>query len=499
MPKGAGGDSDVFAEVFLDFLTGTSVIFLASVLGTLSVFLTRLLLARHLGPENYGLIVLGITFMNIIGFISLLGIPQGIARELPKSKINPKYFIGPSIIAILLAIVLATGGFWALTSFSIFNEPRAESVLLFFAISTPLFVLIKLTGGIFRGQQDVISRSVTENGISQVGLFFAVVVGVWVGFSIPTFAILWPFIYLVSASAGVYLVYSQHLDRKISAATKINVETTKEMLLFSLPLMFSGVAWRLMQQIDNFLIEVIIDTAAVGVYDASYTLASSFALLTTIFGFLALPVLSRLYEQNEQENMDDLYKLVTKWMVFLAAPAVGLTFLFPAEILNLIYGIAYRPGQFAFSIVILGFFIHILVGVNGIALIATGNVHQILIANFTALSANVVLNVILIPKLGIIGAAIASFTSYTLANMYQSFILHKYHSIQPFHFDYIKPLVITFGASGLLRLFWSGVPQKPLLTLITFFGAISVVHVFSITMFGGDSRSELNAIFHVFR
>jgi O-antigen/teichoic acid export membrane protein len=190
--------------------------------------------------------------------------------------------------------------------------------------------------------------------------------------------------------------------------------------------MLSSVMWTVIQQADNILLGAFLRTESVGLYDASFLLAK--LVLTTLgaFGFLFMPMFSRLDADGDADGMDELYRTSTKWVVSLTLPIFLVLLLFPEAILGGLFGPEYAAGATALQILTLGFFVHALSGLAGNAIVSIGRTRTILLANVCVALLNVTGNVLLIPRIGIEGAAVASALSYLALNAGYLWVLRGY-------------------------------------------------------------------------
>ncbi|KUJ98625.1 MAG: Polysaccharide biosynthesis related protein [Thermococcales archaeon 44_46] len=134
-------------------------------------------------------------------------------------------------------------------------------------------------------------------------------------------------------------------------------------------------------------------------------------------------------------------------------------FLFPEATINFFFGAKYVSASKALQILALGFMFHTLLGLNGMSLIVIGEPRLNLIGDSFAALLNVVLNIRLIPAFGLEGAAIATASSYFVANVFRSFWLYKKTGIHPFSWNYVKPLLISFALLGLIQSLHLKVPN----------------------------------------
>ena len=92
-----------------------------------------------------------------------------------------------------------------------------------------------------------------------------------------------------------------------------------------------------------------------------------------------------------------------------------------------------------------------LLGPNGATLIALGHSRFIFGATLATAIMNIILNILLIPPLGIIGAAIASVVSITVVNLIRSLRLYQLSRVQPLSKNLLKPVAISIALAFLIQ------------------------------------------------
>jgi len=203
--------------------------------------------------------------------------------------------------------------------------------------------------------------------------------------------------------------------------------------------------WTLVQQIDNILIAYYKTSADVAVYDGAFLLARLLIIVLSTFGFLFMPIFSELDKSDEIGRMQSVYRSVTEWAVLLVLPLYIALVLNPETILTVIFGADYSLGAVPLVIISTGFFVHVLSGLSGDALVALGHTRAVMIGNIGIGIINGILNIVLIPELGISGAAVASAISYAVFNLGYLYWLYKDTKIVPFSRHFLIPV----GASSI--------------------------------------------------
>ncbi len=459
-------------------LSGSLFVLIGNVLGTGAVFASKVLVARHLGAKEYGILVLSITILNFLTIIALFGIPEGLAALIPREDKSVALFYDALLICVPISGLL--------TLLLIVNEGRVENllsvsdlnnVLSILLFSLPFFVFTEITVGVFRGLERIRMKIITNNISNQGILLLGVIFAIYFGFGVSGIAVIWVVSILVSSATAAFLVSKIKLPT-VDLKERAQFHKLYSLLAFSTPLLISRGIWKLIQQSDTFIIGIYHGSNVIGAYDAAFTLSQILFMVLGTVGFLFLPMFTRI--KSDSESADRFFKTSTKWVGFLALPIYLSFIFFPGFYLANIFGQSYLNGASVLPIVATGLYFHILLGQNSNALIAYGSVNTILRGNVLAFLVNIALNFALIPSFGMIGAGVASACSYGSVNIYLTFKLYRNQGIQPISFSYVKPIITTVIITTLSYYFIQNVPIN--VGTVYEFAFISVISVLSLVL-----------------
>lgn len=111
--------------------------------------------------------------------------------------------------------------------------------------------------------------------------------------------------------------------------------------------------------------------------------------------------------------------------------------MFPDVVLDFLFGSRYIGAAIALQILSFGFFVHASLGPNSSILLTMGKTKFVLVGSII----NIILNAVLIPPLGIMGAAFASALSLILIKIGSGIKLYQLSKIHPFAKNYLKPMI----------------------------------------------------------
>ena len=177
-------------------------------------------------------------------------------------------------------------------------------------------------------------------------------------------------------------------------------------LPFALTSLFSMINFR----IDQVMLSFMTTDAIVGAYSAAYKIIDVLAILPGILVTALYPVFSK-YHATDTRLLKKTFNLSLRYVITLSIPIVIGGFLLSGPLINLVYGPEYADSAMVLKILI---FISLFGFINSPLFVLLNSIdkQKITMINtaFTAL-ANIVMNAILIPKYGIIGAAFATIVS----------------------------------------------------------------------------------------
>lgn len=186
----------------------------------------------------------------------------------------------------------------------------------------------------------------------------------------------------------------------------------KGYLAFSVPQIPSGILLWVIGASDRYFITHLLNLSQMGIYSASYTLGALITIFWSPISFILFPTVSRLWEQKQLARVRSYLEYSTKLFLTLAIPGAAGLYILSQPLLSILTTSEYTVGGSLVLLVALG---TMLLGVYQI------NVYIILLVQQTkwlplmiavAALTNVGINIALIPKMGIIGAATSTIASY---------------------------------------------------------------------------------------
>lgn len=419
--------------------------------GLLLNFLAKLIIARYGLEANYGMFSLALAILTVAMVLSCLGLHLGATRYIAYfrakddiAKVHGAISVSLQVVTIASLIIGIALFFSAeAIAMNIFHTPQLAQFLKIFAIGTPFFALIYIIAAIFRGFDQVEPQVYFQ--YIMLNVLFIIFLALIVAIGLPFVTVFYAYLAaLVITFIGTAIYTTKKLPQPITfSGSKANAAIRKELMLFSLPLLGTAILGMMILWMDTIMLGYFKTAEVVGLYNAAYPLAQSLSSPPFALMLIYTPIVTGLYYQNLMADLRRSYIIVTKWIAFITMPIFLVLCLYPEYVLNLLFGPTYIAAAPALRILSIGFIIDTLLGPNLATLIALGKSRFVMWATLAAAAVNVILNIALIPPLGIVGAAIASAASLTLFSAIKSVKLYTSYRVQPLSKNLLKPLVAS--------------------------------------------------------
>jgi O-antigen/teichoic acid export membrane protein len=213
--------------------------------------------------------------------------------------------------------------------------------------------------------------------------------------------------------------------------------------------------------------------SAVGLYSPVLQAVDLITLIMFVLATYYLPLASGMVGRDHLEGLRALYATVTKWGLVLTAPLLSMLIVAPRPLLQALFGERYGSGEATLvaRILCVGYAVTVLTGQNGYSLVALGKSKAIGIRSTAALILNIMVNALLIPKYGPIGAAIGTSVVYVGLNIANSYLIWKTARLHPLRGDFLWVWGTVVGLTILSILLvsslgWQESIKAPLLTAL---------------------------------
>lgn len=435
--------------------SGAGVALVGRVAGRVIQVVCEVVLARFLGPATFGLYAAGWALLRLVGLIAPLGLDKGVVRfgaGLVDRSGRMKGLIYESLgvvlglgIAIGLTFYFAAG--WLATA--IFHKPELAPVIRGLAPAVAPLVGLRVAAAITRVTCRMHYSVLAEDLASTVTNLVLIGVVYWAGLGLmgAVFACSASFVVAFGLSLiWVGRLYPVTVDRGVAA-----VPTGRPLFAFSLVTSLAGVSTLVMLWIDRLLLAQLRPAAEVGIYQAATQPAFVFSTILVSFNAVLIPMIAGRAEQGDRTRLAELFRVSTKWGLYLSVPPFLLICFAPEALIEAIFGPLYLPGVPPMLLLSAGQLVNAGTGAVGAILIMTGHQRKWMVATAAFLMLAVILNLYLIPRYGMLGAAAATSCSTALLFVTGLLMVRRVLGLWPYDARYFKGAVA--GAAAVAGLF----------------------------------------------
>lgn len=394
-------------EGFIRYFRNTGWLFIGRMSGMIASFFVGIYVARYLGPSNYGTLNYVFSYVGLFSFLTSFGIDGILNRELVNHPEKRDALLGSGFLIKIIGTILTI----IIVSISIFilKSDKLTSILIFLSAINFLFGIFGVIDIYFQSQ--VLSKNTVKIQIlSLLVVSILKIVFILLNLELIYFVLAYS-IEGIILSAGLILNYKK-MGLKISK-WKMDKSAIRYLLINSWPLMFSSVAITVYMKIDQVMITNMISSSANGLYSVAAKLSEIWYFIPGIICTSLFPAIMNAKKIDESVYKKRLVKLYSLMFYLSLGIAVFIT-LISSFIIKSLFGLEYSGSIGALRI-------HVWAGIGvflGYAInqyLMTENLTKIILST-TVIGAitNIILNIILIPKMGINGAAIATLIAYTM-------------------------------------------------------------------------------------
>jgi O-antigen/teichoic acid export membrane protein len=415
-------------------------------------FAFAIIVGRMLGAEIYGEYVYLMSFLSFFLCLSKLGLGSGAVHFLPRFKEEPleRHHISSFILAVptLTSLIIIAMVFMFSGSISTYllNDPAYRTNFL---MLTPGILLLGLQGSmlaLIRGSKRIKEFVYVKNLIIPISKLLLLLVFVLIFQVRNIYSLIIPF-YIYTGGVVVFLTWRLK-EYGIIGHFSLSGPMSKRLLLYSLPLLFSGLVGVISGNIDQFMIGYYLDSSQVGIYRVAF----QFAGLTTI-AYASLqttiePVIAELYHGGKIDELKELYSLSTKWVSVFNLLLFGVLLLLAPDLMRVV-GPEFVSGSTVLIIIAMGQIVNAMTGTADSINIMTDHPRYSLYTKLVIMGLNIILNGLLIPRFGIMGAAVATMVATVVSNLMNLMFLYHHMRFQPFNRQYIY-ILISMGISALV-------------------------------------------------
>lgn len=430
-----------------------SSVFLIGTLFTVAAgYLFKVYLARKLGAEALGIYTLGMTAGGLVSIVGGAGMPQTssrfvaiyVARGQTRKLIRFLWFGALTLLVTnaLVAILMVAGRRWIADR--LYHTPALAGYMHFFAAILVLGSVTTFLGQALAGYKDVARRTVITNFIGTPATMVISVALLSMGLG------LWGYLAAQVASAVLVLGLLAAAVWKLTpkAAPQYSTQEAGMPLFEKEVISFAGVLFGMSAlefvsgQSDRIMLGIYLNAREVGIYSVAATMVAFVGLFLQSINQIFAPTIAELFAKGEHEMLQRLYQTLTKWSLGLTIP-LGLGIMIFARPLMGVFGPDFREGWPVLAIATVGQLVSCAVGSVGLLLLMSDQQKRMVRAQAITVFLTLGLNFLLIPRVGLIGAAIATAATNISLNLLWFRDVRSRLALSPGRRGYISLLLPT--------------------------------------------------------
>lgn len=392
------------------YLLNTSWLMSERLVRAAVVLVVGVYVARYLGPEDFGVLSYATSFVALFAALASLGVDSILVRELISETNRRDELLGTVFClkgaASVMTVVLVGG-----IALLIPHDDSTYWLIIMIAIGL-MFQSMTIVDVYF--QSRVEARYPVRVQLVQLVLssFLKILLVVleaplyWFGAAILADSIL--------MAAGLVFVYKQ--QRLSVAAWRYSHALAKRLLVSTWPLLLSGILVSVYMKIDQVFVKQLLGNQAIGEYAAAARLVEGVYLFPAVIAASLFPAIASARAADRtlyEKRLKRLHGLLAWLAVAISAPVA----LFSGEVIEIAFGEAFRAATDVLRIQIWASVFAFLGVASSQYLLAEDLTRISLLRTLIGCAASVLLNLALIPPLGIAGAAWATVISYALATL----------------------------------------------------------------------------------
>jgi O-antigen/teichoic acid export membrane protein len=388
------------------FLRDSATTFLTSVLALGIGTIQAAVVARTLLPEGKGALTAALILPQLLAILTPLGLNWSATYHLGRRTFDRERLMRSVLTALLLlsgaAMILCVGIGFALRGLLLPGVPRSAFLLAVLLLPTQVFLIA--LGGLFRGEMRIIEANRMD--LARSGLMF---VGILVGIRVLGLGVLGVILGQLLAEILVVMMAFRRL-RGIPARPLLNGEILGKLTGYGLKVYSFTILLYLNYRFDLFMVRTMLDLRQTGLYATAVSLAEILWMVPTSLGWVLFPSIAR----SSGAERDRLTLAVCRnafWVMLVLCGALALG---RNAVLRLFFGEQFLPASPALLAILPGILAMAIQLVLGSDLSGRGHPLPVTLAAALGLLANFLLNLLWIPRYGIVGASLASSVSYSI-------------------------------------------------------------------------------------
>jgi len=449
---------------------------LSSVLALLIVFVLRIILARVFLANGLGIYSMTVLILTLAMLVGALGIPAATVKYAAQYKEREEFhsFVSCSIINSLLFGVIVSLFLFLFSPIlsDIFHMPELDHLIKLISFTIPFSLGNRILLGFLNGLRKM-KLYAFGNVFSKILLFILTGIFIVIGWGIPGAVLAW-----VLSEIITFIILQTVTIKYFHFTTQHYIKTTKTILPFGSKLFLAESTHVLDSNIDTLMIGYFMTANDVGIYAIPIALATGLLLIPGAMSTVSYPIITEYFNKKTYKSLEEIIQKSMKYSFLILSFMSLILILFGEDIILFLLPREFLSAYIPLVILMLALIFYGSFASVGYGFTAMDRPDISYKVNGIAVVINFCLNVVFIPILGIVGAAIATSTTFILRPVINFFLFEKIFKIKLNSYWFIAGMgivvfmVVTFF---ILRLWINPYILKTIISLVFAYFAIFVL------------------------
>ncbi len=426
-------------------------LYLFTFLGAPLGYIIKIILARDLSMNDYGLFYGIISLLTLLAAINDLAGTENLNYFLPKYIIEKKYWkvkylllfvfkIQMTVSILMMSIIFFFADYIAIHHF---KDPQASNILKIFSLFFLGTNLIHICTALFSATQNTKLQKATDFTRTLSSVILILLIFFLDSGSLLTYAWAWIWGIGIGIIFAWYFFYKNYYKKYLqSIPREFDVDLRKSFIKYAIPVFLTANISLLLSQIDSQLITNMLGNESHAIYNNYLSIFSiPFLVLAPFLAFL-FPVFTELFARKNIEKIKFLYSNVSLILVILSIWISVFLFQSGESLAVLLFGEQYKESGFVLQFSVPFLIFNLLNTLNFQLLAGTGQAWARTITFAVWLPINIVLNIIFIKMFGIEGSALAVGISWI-----PMYTITAYYTREYFSFPKFWPIFLNISSA----------------------------------------------------
>lgn len=401
----------------MDSKTASSIsyVFVLGMIGTLLGYAIRIFLSHSLSVHDFGLFYSALAVVGIINIFKDLGTNTALIKFVAeynikqevkkiKSAVYTSFLIQFIIVGVSTLVFFAYAREISLMFFGNENAATLLKILILSSLCSVVFTVCQITLNGFKRMKEFSFVEPVRSSVSLITMIMLASLGL-IGAASG---------YLIAAivTSVIFFIVTIRIFPDVLKPEIPSRNVAEQLLVFGTLFLAGSFSTYIVQYTDTIVITLVRSVEEVGYYQTAIATIQFVPLFVAAIGAVLFPIISELYASGKKENLEQIISIFVTLSFFAVLPIVILVFSFPEIFIRLLYGEKFLPATDALRILSIGSIFYSVFLILQTTLLGLGkpglNTKVLIIISVLDIAANLML----VPILGIQGAAVTFVLSY---------------------------------------------------------------------------------------